>query len=106
MAIRCVGSGVDRELALGMFIAGATSVLDPDWLLTATPDCLISRFVGVGVCWGCGITRAMVDCVHLDFHTATAANPLLFIVAPSLAWVVGSFFQKTFGSRCELANRF
>ncbi len=106
MAIRCVDSGVDRGLALGLLIAGAATVFAPAWVLAATPDCLISRFVGGGVCWGCGITRAILKFAHLDFRAAIAANPLVLIVAPSLAWVGGSFFLKTFRHRRELAARF
>ena len=39
-------------------------------------------------CPGCGITKAAIDCLHLDFGAAWRHNPLVFIVVPLLGLVV------------------
>lgn len=46
--------------------------------------CLIKRFLGIP-CPGCGLTRAVISLCHGDISSAIKLNPLVLIVAPSLA---------------------
>jgi len=48
------------------------------------PPCLISFTTGID-CWGCGLTRATIALIRLDFTSACELNPLVFVVLPSLA---------------------
>jgi hypothetical protein len=34
-------------------------------------------------CWGCGMTHAILELMHLNFAGAYQENPLIFIVLPS-----------------------
>ncbi len=38
-------------------------------------------------CYGCGMTRAIMHLIHLDFESAAYYNPLSFIVFPVLSIV-------------------
>lgn len=53
------------------------------------PLCLFTIAAGVE-CPGCGLTRAMMRLIHLDFEGAWALNKLIFIVAPALGiwWLI------------------
>ena len=86
----------DRTVALGLLFAVGATMFAPQWVLSVTPNCLISRVLGGGVCWGCGITRAVIALAHLNFEAATAANPLVYVVAPCLGWIIFKFVRLSF----------
>lgn len=48
--------------------------------------CLFHNLVGQE-CWGCGMTRAVVALMYLDFTTAWAYNRAVVIVAPLLVYI-------------------
>jgi len=86
---------LDPAIAAGLILAGVATLLFPQQVLAWTPDCLISRVIGGGACWGCGITHAIVEFVHLEFRAAVAHNPLVLAVMPLLCWTSGRFVWKT-----------
>jgi hypothetical protein len=43
--------------------------------------CLFTLLFGFH-CWGCGMTHAILELMHLDFTGAYQANPLVFVVVP------------------------
>lgn len=45
--------------------------------------CLFTRLSGYS-CWGCGLTRACMHLIHLDWAGAANYNKLSFIVLPIL----------------------
>jgi len=90
-------------LAVVLLVVAAISVVAPEWLMSVTPGCLISRMIGDGACWGCGITRAVVHLVHFRYSAAMAANPLVLVVAPGLAWIVFKFVLRSY--RAEQGKR-
>jgi hypothetical protein len=52
-----------------------------DWLNKQHTICLIKNIFGVE-CFGCGITRAIVSGVQLDFIRAIEYNKMVIIVLP------------------------
>ncbi|MDR1792548.1 MAG: DUF2752 domain-containing protein [Bacteroidales bacterium] len=48
--------------------------------------CLIKNLFGVE-CWGCGITKAVIAAVQLDFVRAFQYNKLIIIVMPLLVYL-------------------
>ena len=92
---------VDSAVTVALLVCAGAAIFAPDWLISVTPDCLISRILGEGVCWGCGITRAVVNLVHFRYSAAMAANPLVIMVAPGLAWIVFNFFMKLYRAERE-----
>ncbi|PQJ11981.1 hypothetical protein CJD36_009325 [Flavipsychrobacter stenotrophus] len=46
-------------------------------------------------CWGCGLTRACMHMIHLDFVTAEAYNIRVFIVLPMLCIMLLVEFVRT-----------
>lgn len=58
-----------------------------DWF-NGQSVCLYRNLFGVE-CWGCGITRAVVSVMYLDFSGAVACNRLVLIVFPLIfcLWV-------------------
>jgi len=52
-----------------------------DFFDTGTPVCLFTRLSGYS-CYGCGMTRAMMHLLHLNFAIAWNYNKLSFIVFP------------------------
>ncbi|WP_073223186.1 DUF2752 domain-containing protein [Massilia sp. CF038] len=86
MAANSRSNAADIGIALGVALLGAAAVAMPDMLLRVTPPCLIS-LVFDDVCWGCGITRALVALVHGNFAAAWAFNKAVFIVLPMLMYL-------------------
>lgn len=86
---------LDPVLAAGLVAAASCAFWFPQRVLALTPDCLVTRAVGGGRCWGCGITHAIVELIHLDFRGAVSSNPLVLLVAPLLAWTSMRFVWRT-----------
>lgn len=57
-----------------------------EWLENGHSICLIKNIFGCE-CYGCGITRAIVSAVQLDFGNAFNYNKLIIIVFPLLLYV-------------------
>jgi hypothetical protein len=52
-----------------------------DWLTKQHTICLIKNIFGVE-CFGCGITRAIISGIQLDFIKAFEYNKMIIIVLP------------------------
>jgi hypothetical protein len=52
-----------------------------EWLNKQHSICLIKNIFGVE-CYGCGITRAIISGVQLDFNKAIEYNKMVIIVLP------------------------
>jgi hypothetical protein len=59
-----------------------------------TDICLFTLLSGYS-CWGCGITRACMHLIHLDFAAASNYNKLSFVVLPILCGLLVDDFRKT-----------
>lgn len=57
--------------------------------------CIYTLITGEN-CFGCGMTRACMRLIHLDFKGAWSYNGLSFIVFPVLAYYYARYFFKTF----------
>ncbi|MBL7819074.1 MAG: DUF2752 domain-containing protein [Saprospiraceae bacterium] len=78
----------------GFSILIITLLLMPaDFFDTGTPVCLFTRLSGYS-CYGCGMTRAMMHLLHLNFAIAWNYNKLSFIVFPLLVFVFGKWYWK------------
>lgn len=57
-------------------------------------------------CYGCGLTSAFIELLHLDFATAYHENPFIYIVLPILGFVVWKDFRKFYHSyQSEFRNK-
>lgn len=56
-------------------------------VVTLMGGCPIRRFWGVS-CPGCGMTRACVALLRLDFLAAAAYHPLVFVLIPGLLYFI------------------
>ena len=54
----------------------------------------ISKLLAGMECYGCGMTRAIMHLIHLDFEEAYQYNKLSFIVFPLLSFLAGQSFVK------------
>jgi hypothetical protein len=63
-------------------------LLPKDFFDTGQTVCLSQLLAGIE-CYACGMTRAVMHFIHLDFETAWMFNKLSFIVVPMLVpmWV-------------------
>ena len=52
-----------------------------EWLNKQHSICLIKNIFGVE-CYGCGITRAIISGVQLDFYKAIEYNKMVIVVLP------------------------
>ena len=57
-----------------------------DWLNKQPTICLVKNIFGVN-CFGCGITRAVISGVQLNFTKAFEYNKMVIIVLPMLIYV-------------------
>jgi hypothetical protein len=69
-----------------------------DWLNKQHTICLFKGIFGID-CYGCGITRAVLSGVQLDFDSAINYNKMVIIVLPLLIYkwlkTAISFYKKT-----------
>jgi len=66
-------------------------------------QCPIYALFGVQ-CPGCGITRAYVSALHLNFSAAFSYHPLFFIVAPLVSYILfKNKLKKPLSGRTETA---
>jgi hypothetical protein len=59
------------------------------------PDICLFTILSGYHCWGCGLTRACMHMIHLDFVTAEAYNRMVFIVLPMLCIMLAAEFVRT-----------
>ncbi|MBC7448560.1 MAG: DUF2752 domain-containing protein [Hymenobacteraceae bacterium] len=77
-------------VVLGSFgIWAALLGLPADFFDHHGPTLCLSRLLLDTECPGCGMTRASMHALHLDFATAWHYNRLVVIVLPLLAWLWG-----------------
>ena len=57
-----------------------------DWLNKQHSICLYKNITG-HECYGCGMTRAILSAIHLQFRTAYEFNKLFIIVLPLLVYL-------------------
>lgn len=53
---------------------------------TGKVKCIFTMITGQS-CMGCGLTRACMRIIHLDFKSALEYNPMAFIVLPILIFI-------------------
>ena len=70
----------EKLIRLGLFPAILAYVyLEKIGLLIQSPQCIFQYFFNVD-CWGCGMTRAILEIFRLNFKNALLLNPLSPIV--------------------------
>ncbi len=103
----------DARVRRGVYLgAGALALLAAAWLVYLFPpgsvwfypQCLFHRLTGLN-CPGCGGLRAAHQLLHGHLKQAFLLNPLLFVMAPALAWLGLSQLWRAATSR-ELAHPF
>jgi len=62
------------------------SMVSLDALESKHSICLIKNLFGVE-CYGCGITKAIISCIQLDFIRAFNYNRLIVIVMPLIVYL-------------------
>jgi len=69
-----------------------------DWLNKQHTICLFKNIFGID-CYGCGITRAVLSGLHLNFEDAINYNIMVIIVLPLLIYIwirkTMSLYNKT-----------
>jgi hypothetical protein len=60
--------------------------LPPEWLKNQHSICLFKNLTG-HECYGCGMTRAILSGIHLQFVNAFHYNKLFIIVLPLLVYI-------------------
>jgi hypothetical protein len=61
-------------------------ILPADFFDSGQTVCLSVLLFNVQ-CYGCGMTRALMHLLHLDFSGAWAFNPLSYLALPALFWL-------------------
>lgn len=57
------------------------------------PGCLVSELTG-HTCFGCGLNRAAIHLLHLDFRQAFVSNPLIYLYVPLIiGWFSYDFYN-------------
>lgn len=76
-----------------------------DWLNKQPPTCLFRNIFDFH-CYGCGITRAIISGVQLDFQGAITYNRMIIVVFPLLFYVwlrrVLTLIYRTIFHSCTL----
>jgi hypothetical protein len=73
-------------LALYFIIPLVLFFIPLDWLNKQHTICLVKNIFGVN-CFGCGITRAVISGIQLDFDKSFEYNKMVIIVLPLLIYV-------------------
>jgi hypothetical protein len=84
---------VAKAIALATF--PIVLLLLPKDSFNSGPDICIFTLLSGYHCWGCGLSRACMHLIHLDFSTAWGYNHLSFVVLPILCGLVVVDFLKT-----------
>jgi Protein of unknown function (DUF2752) len=70
-------------------------LLPKDYFDQGQSLCLSKLLAGIE-CYGCGMTRAIMHLIHLDFSGAAAFNKLCFVVFPVLSGLWAQWFWKDY----------
>ena len=70
-----------RRCLIPTVVGIVVAILTYCYLFSQGITCPIKHFTGVS-CPGCGMTRAMISALQLDFHKAFYYHPLWFTVVP------------------------
>ena len=70
-----------------------TTILKAFTSIDMTIPCLNYYFTG-HTCWGCGMTTAAVYLLKLDVRAAIETNPLVFIVLPTLTFLIVRHWRR------------
>ena len=65
--------------------------------------CLFTRLTSIE-CYGCGLTRACMRLIHLDFYAAWQFNKISFIVFPILCFLLLQEIYQTTKTIFKLHN--
>lgn len=86
------------KIALFLIVPAVLILLPADYFDQRESICLSVRLLNME-CPGCGITRACMHLIHLDFYEAWKFNKLSYLVMPlsSLLWL--KYFLQQFGIR-------
>lgn len=77
---------------IGMIFLPILLIILPKTFFDHGPTtCIYTLLAGVN-CYGCGMTRASMRLIHLDFVGAWEFNKLSFIVFPALAFYYMRYF--------------
>jgi len=68
-------------------------ILPLDFFDRGQDICLFTKLSGYH-CWGCGMTRACMHLIHLDWRQAEQYNSKCFIVLPILSGLLVVDFRK------------
>ncbi len=77
---RDIKSWIIAGLPFGLYVIPKSNLLYGHSL------CLFSNVFGVE-CWGCGITRAVVSAMYLDFDGAWGYNNFVFVIIPLILYL-------------------
>jgi Protein of unknown function (DUF2752) len=81
------------KLALMVLLPPVLLILPKNFFDKGKSICL-SKLLFHTECYGCGMTRACMHLIHLDFEEAYSYNMLSFIVLPLLAVVWIQWYSK------------
>jgi hypothetical protein len=70
-------------------------LLPADYFDQGQTLCLSKLLAGLE-CYGCGMTRAIMHLIHLDFAGAASFNKLCFIVFPVLSFLWAQWFLRDY----------
>jgi hypothetical protein len=70
-------------------------LLPADFFDQGQSMCLSKLVAGIE-CYGCGMTRAIMHLIHLDFAAAAGFNKLCFIVFPVLSFLWVQWFVQDY----------
>lgn len=73
-------------LALLVLVPATLAVL-PLRRIEAMPSLCLFHLATGRSCPGCGLTRAIIAALHLQFHRAVWHNPLVVVAGPILLWI-------------------
>ncbi len=82
-----------RLFLKGLILCGGLAVLAVFY--TCGIQCLFRRFLGI-ICPGCGMTRAILACLRLDFAAAFRHHPMVFSLPVLFIYFImdGKVFKK------------
>ena len=71
----------------GLLVLAALAALALLSAVTLGWNCPVQHFTGVP-CPGCGLSRAAVALLRLDFHTAFRYHPMVFVLPPVVLYAL------------------
>jgi hypothetical protein len=78
----------------GMIVMPLALIILPGDFFDAGRDVCLSKLLLDIECYGCGMTRAIMHIIHLDFGNAWLFNKISFIVFPIISYLWAKEFLK------------